>query len=148
MVKFQSSTVYAIRMIGYLHMKNNALTHATEMSEELGVSYLYLMKILNALRTAKIVCSVQGCKGGYRLAKNAADITVYDVVKAFEGDIYLYKPVNENPTSVIENDIESFMFQVQDAMVESLKNSSIKDVFENCVKIKAVEEVQCVGVRA
>ncbi|MEA3055156.1 MAG: hypothetical protein QOD30_588 [Actinomycetota bacterium] len=46
----------------------------------------YLAKHLQALSAAGIVESVAGPKGGYRLARPAAAITVLDVVLAVEGD--------------------------------------------------------------
>lgn len=135
MIKFQSSTIYAMRIIGYLRLENGAEPiHAAEMSEELGVSYLYLMKILNMLRAAEIICSVQGRNGGYWLEKSAADIMVYDVVRVFEGEIDLYHPTCANPDREIEDNIEDFMCHLQNSMLDLLKNSSVKDIFDKRIK--------------
>ena len=46
----------------------------------------YLAKHLQALSAAGIVESVPGPRGGYRLARPAAEITVLDVVLAVDGD--------------------------------------------------------------
>jgi Rrf2 family protein len=46
----------------------------------------YLAKHLQALSAAGLVESVPGPRGGYRLARPAAEITVLDVVLAVEGD--------------------------------------------------------------
>ncbi|MGI8756419.1 MAG: RrF2 family transcriptional regulator [Acidimicrobiales bacterium] len=45
----------------------------------------YLTKHLQALTRAGVLTSVSGPKGGYRLARPAADITVLDVVEAIDG---------------------------------------------------------------
>jgi Rrf2 family protein len=45
----------------------------------------YLAKHLQALARAGVVSSGQGPKGGYRLARPAAEITVLEVVDAVEG---------------------------------------------------------------
>ncbi|MDQ1403208.1 MAG: hypothetical protein QOG03_1524, partial [Actinomycetota bacterium] len=45
----------------------------------------YLAKHLQALAKAGIVTSTAGPKGGYRLARPAAEITLLDVVEAIEG---------------------------------------------------------------
>ena len=50
-----------------------------------GVPPAYLAKHLQALSQAGIVESVAGRRGGYRLARPAADISVLDVVLAVEG---------------------------------------------------------------
>jgi Rrf2 family protein len=50
-----------------------------------GIPAPYLAKHLQALSQAGIVDSVPGRRGGYRLARPAADVTVYEVVAAVEG---------------------------------------------------------------
>lgn len=45
----------------------------------------YLAKHMQALARAGIVESVRGARGGYRLARPAADISLWDIVEAIEG---------------------------------------------------------------
>lgn len=45
----------------------------------------YLAKQLQALATAGIVATTAGRRGGYRLARPAADVTVLDIVRGIEG---------------------------------------------------------------
>lgn len=63
---------------------DNALP-AAKLAEFHGVPGAYLAKHLQALSRAGIVESVPGPRGGYRLARPAADITLWDVVAAIEG---------------------------------------------------------------
>ena len=58
---------------------------AAKLAELYEVPGAYLAKHLQALSQAGIVESVPGPKGGYRLARPAADITVLDVVLAVDG---------------------------------------------------------------
>ncbi len=58
---------------------------AARLAEYHGVPPAYLAKHLQALANAGIVESTAGRKGGYRLAKPAADITMLDIVDAVEG---------------------------------------------------------------
>lgn len=55
------------------------------LAEYHGISESYLLKHLQALTAAGILESIPGPKGGYRLARAAADITVLDIVDAIEG---------------------------------------------------------------
>jgi Rrf2 family protein len=55
------------------------------LAEYHGVSESYLLKHLQALTAAGILVSVPGPKGGYRLARPAAEITVLEIVDAIEG---------------------------------------------------------------
>jgi len=58
---------------------------AARLAEFHGVPPAYLAKHLQAMAQAGIVESTAGRKGGYRLARPAAAITVLDVVDAVEG---------------------------------------------------------------
>jgi Rrf2 family protein len=58
---------------------------APKLAEYHGVPPAYLAKHLQSLSRAGLVESVSGPRGGYRLARPAADITVLDVVEAIEG---------------------------------------------------------------
>ena len=55
------------------------------MAEAFGLSPSYLLKHLKALTAAKVLESVSGPTGGYRLARSADKITLLDIVLAIEG---------------------------------------------------------------
>lgn len=59
---------------------------AARLAEYHGVPAAYLAKHLQAMSRAGILEAVQGPRGGYRLARPAAEITVLDVVEAIDGD--------------------------------------------------------------
>ena len=58
---------------------------ASALAEFHGVSTSYLLKHLQALSGARILETVPGPKGGYRLARAADKITLLDIVLAVEG---------------------------------------------------------------
>jgi Rrf2 family protein len=58
---------------------------ASRLAEFHDVSAAYLAKHLQALSQAGIVEAVPGRRGGYRLARPAAEITLLDMVEAVEG---------------------------------------------------------------
>ncbi|PWJ83887.1 BadM/Rrf2 family transcriptional regulator [Pseudaminobacter salicylatoxidans] len=55
------------------------------LAEQFGVSPSYLLKHLNALTAARILESLPGPAGGYRLARPAERISLLDIVLAVEG---------------------------------------------------------------
>ncbi len=55
------------------------------LAEFHGVSETYLLKHLKALTRAKLLVSMPGAKGGYRLARSARAISYLDVVAAIDG---------------------------------------------------------------
>ena len=58
---------------------------ASRLAEFHGVPPAYLAKHLQLLSQAGIVESVSGRRGGYRLGRPAAEVTLLDVVEAVEG---------------------------------------------------------------
>jgi Rrf2 family protein len=58
---------------------------AARLAEYHEVPPAYLAKHLQALSQAGIVAAVPGRRGGYRLARLAAEVTVLDIVQAIEG---------------------------------------------------------------
>jgi len=63
------------------------LISASELSEITNINFPTVSKILKILYKADIVESVRGINGGYKLIKNAMDISVADIIDAFEGPI-------------------------------------------------------------
>jgi Rrf2 family protein len=55
------------------------------LAEYHGVSESYLLKHLKALTAAKLLESVPGPHGGYRLARPPEKITLFDIVQAIDG---------------------------------------------------------------
>ena len=66
-------------------LPGDAALPAARLAEFHGVPAAYLAKHLQALSRAGIVEAVAGPRGGYRLARPAADVTLLDVVEAVEG---------------------------------------------------------------
>ncbi len=58
---------------------------ASRLAEFHGVPGPYLAKHLQALTRAGVLESIPGPKGGVRLARQASDITVLDIVEAIDG---------------------------------------------------------------
>ena len=51
------------------------------------ISERYLEQLMAKLKKAGLVKSIRGAGGGYRLAKDAAEVSVGDVLRALEGDL-------------------------------------------------------------
>lgn len=66
-------------------LEGGATLPAGALAEAFGLSPSYLLKHLNALSSARILESVPGPAGGYRLARPAKAITLLDIVLAVEG---------------------------------------------------------------
>lgn len=80
------SCIYALRSSVYL-AKQDADCYVTikELSDELGISFYFLTKVLQQLTKQEILKSYQGPNGGVKLAKDACEITFLDIVQSVDG---------------------------------------------------------------
>jgi Rrf2 family protein len=85
MFQVPAKTQYAIRAL--VHIAKAGEDSAARIAEAQQISPKYLEGILGQLKTAGIVASDRGRQGGYRLARDAADIRMSEVVEATEGEI-------------------------------------------------------------
>ena len=60
-----------------------------EIARKENISLKYLEQVINPLRTAGLLKSIRGSKGGYSLAKPPSEICLYDVVETLEGPLNL-----------------------------------------------------------
>jgi Rrf2 family protein len=67
-------------------LPTDAALPAARIAEYHGVPSAYLAKHLQALARSGVLETVKGPRGGYRLSRPPADITVLEVVEAIDGD--------------------------------------------------------------
>lgn len=75
--------IHSVTMLAGL--SGGGVLSAAALAEFHGVSPTYLLKHLQALSGAGIVATVPGPRGGYRLAREPAAISLLDIVLAVEG---------------------------------------------------------------
>ena len=81
---------YGIRGVLYLAQQDNGkISMLSAIAKAQDVPPRFLAKIFQALAKAGVVRSHRGAKGGFSLARPAAEITIKDVIEAIEGPIYL-----------------------------------------------------------
>ncbi len=85
---------YAIRIV-YCLAKCGCRRDARSISEEMAVTLRFSLKILGKLVAAGIVASYKGNRGGYELARPAAEITFRDVIEAVEGPYQMVRCMSE-----------------------------------------------------
>lgn len=66
---------------------NRPFSRIDDLAEQEEIPANYLVQILNDLRNGGLIISRRGKQGGYRLAKPPAEITLFDIVSALEGEL-------------------------------------------------------------
>jgi Rrf2 family protein len=109
---------------------------ASALAEFHGVGASYLLKHLQALSGAGVVETVPGPKGGYRLARAPADISLLDIVLAVEGSAPAFRcaeirqrgpnPLPGKPVRPCE--INAAMLRAERAWRAELGRTTIADI--------------------
>lgn len=63
----------------------HSLMSASKIANKVQISLPTVSKILKKLVAANLIISVRGAEGGYRLSRSPSDITVAQVITAFDG---------------------------------------------------------------
>lgn len=71
-----------MRAMAWLALSPDELVPTTVLADKTKVPPHYLAKVLQQLAAAKLIAGRRGVRGGYKLSKPAADITLLDVVRA------------------------------------------------------------------
>ncbi|KMT20916.1 RrF2 family transcriptional regulator [Clostridium cylindrosporum] len=87
------------------------------IADRQGISERYLEQVFSALKKAGLVKSIKGAQGGYALSKDAAEITVKDVLSTLEGDISVIENVEYDKNNLLRHCIK---INVWDKMNEAI----------------------------
>jgi Rrf2 family protein len=71
-----------------LHRERGPVT-LKDIAGRQGISEKYLWQMVSPLKTAGLIDSVRGARGGYVLIRPAESVSVYDIVSALEGPVLL-----------------------------------------------------------
>ena len=78
---------YAVRaMLALARGSGNGLLSARRIAEAMDIPVRFLPQVLADLQRAGLVEAAAGRTGGYRMAKDAATVSLLDVIEAVEGD--------------------------------------------------------------
>jgi len=90
MAHITSSVEYGIHCLLWLVDPATGQPSSRDLAELQGISPSFVAKIFPKLEKAGIVKAAEGVRGGYRLAKAPAEITLLHIVDAIEGDKPLF----------------------------------------------------------
>lgn len=88
-MKFTTKTEYGLNCLVYMARQGaGEVITIRDISQKERFSTSYIEKILQRLRSAHIVVSHQGKKGGYALARHPSEITLKEIIEALEGETF------------------------------------------------------------
>jgi Rrf2 family protein len=132
MLRLSKKSDYALMAMKHLAIRPQGAeaSSAREISEAYAIPLELLAKVLQRLVRAKLLLSVQGTRGGYRLARPAAAVSVADVIQAVDG------PVTVTACSPDDHACEQYgtcsirdpLWKIKSRIVEALTTVSVAEL--------------------
>lgn len=124
---------YAIRIIEELY-KNGPLP-ATEISTRKDIPSPFIYRVLKKLEAEDILEIKRGPKGGYRLKADCNELTLYDVISAFENTFLVIECMREgydcSNISPIDCCVHREMATIQSVLSTEFKRNSLASLFSD-----------------
>ena len=129
------NTDYGLRMMVALakHSESGELISASRLVRDGNISYEVGRKLLQRLRDAKLVKSVMGSKGGFKLNRKPSEISLRNVINVLQGEIYMNKCLAENQSCEFESDcqVNDELALLQQLLGDYLENITMEKVLES-----------------
>jgi Rrf2 family protein len=86
MLQISKQVDYGLQLLGSLaKLEKDQFLSLRQFSKESDISFLFLQRIARSLKSAGIIESMRGMKGGYVLKRNPKSISLKEIVEALEG---------------------------------------------------------------
>lgn len=131
-MKLTRASSYALQAVAYMAMQktlsqpiaSHTIAQARQIPER------FLLKVLKPLVSARILISVKGPNGGYRLARNADEIALLEIVEAVDGTVRGSVPIDEhdNGSIALKKKLDVLCQQAADKVRDHLSETSIADL--------------------
>lgn len=141
-MKLSTRSRYGTRLLFDLALNHSCnYVLLKDVAKRQSLSEKYLSKLIIPLKSAGFVQSARGFKGGYTLAKDPANISIYEVVEILEGEINPVECVNNyeaccNTSWCPTRDV---WISLTKAIKESLQAVTLKDLVIQ-YKTKSLEQ--------
>jgi Rrf2 family protein len=133
-MKLSTRTRYGLRAILDLAAnEGKGPVRLKTIAQHQQISVKYLEQLIAILRSAGLVRSIRGAKGGYVLAKPAGQIKVYDVFFALEGSSPITVECLENKdlcARALDCVARDVWMKVQGAIIRVLNSMTLKDLLD------------------
>ena len=125
---------YALRAVVEIAERNSTVpVPIRDFAKAQGISTKYAKQLMNHLGRAGIVHGYRGVGGGYALARNPEDITVFDIYSALKEDVTLAPCVSIDITCERKDSCaaKDFWVGMSNVLVSELKSTTIGDLLRN-----------------
>jgi len=141
MLRLSKKADYALIAMRHLACSEpGSSSSAREIAESYAIPSELLAKVLQRLVRARLLASVQGTHGGYKLGRPAHQMTVADVIQAIDGPVAVTacSPTNHTCEQFERCEIRDPLWKIKARIVDALATVSLAELAEPVVAPDAV----------
>lgn len=128
-MKIPTMLRYGVRMVVTLAQKGEVMS-TTGLAKEMGVSPLYLRQLAPVLERAGVIEGFRGARGGYRLRVRPGEITLFEIIQAFDEDFSLLDCIKSaNSCSRSPDCTTRYLWKaLSDGLKKTLQDMTLKEL--------------------
>ena len=131
MLRLSKKADYALMAMKHLAIRPDAASaSAREIAEQYDIPVELMAKVLQSLARRGLVTSLQGTRGGYRLARPTAQITVADIIQAIDGPLTVTacSTEAENCDQYAKCNVRDPLWRIRERIISALTTCTLQEI--------------------
>jgi Rrf2 family protein len=131
MLRLSKKADYALMAMKHLATRaDGSSASAREIAEQYDIPLELRAKVLQRLARRGLVISLQGTRGGYRLARQTSQISVADIIEAIEGPLRVTacSTEEENCGQYAKCSVRDPLWRIKDRIVSALSDCTLQEI--------------------
>ena len=137
-MKLSTTARYGLRAMSDLciHSGSNQPVRVNDIASRQNIPVNYLEQLFGKLRRSGLLSSVRGAQGGYKLARNASDITIADILEALdEPFIFGSCQTERGCENVVTCPTFKLWQKVKGSVDEVLESTTLEDIADERISL-------------
>lgn len=128
-MKLTRASSYALNAVAYMAVQKSGDPIASHViAKDRRIPERFLLKVLKPLVSARVLYSVKGPNGGYRLARSPSDITVLEILEAVDDPICGYTPLDHHADGHLNHKLETLVKNTWETVKKQLEKVRVSDL--------------------
>jgi Rrf2 family protein len=129
-MKLTRASSYALHAVAYMAIqKSDKPVASHHIAHARGIPERFLLKVLKPLVSARVLLSIKGPNGGYRLARSPQEISMLEILEAVDGPIRGQAPFTDDEINGhLNHKLETICKQSADQVRKQLDKVRISDL--------------------
>lgn len=130
-MKMTRASNYALHAVAYMAEQDKDVPIPSHIiAEKRGIPKRFLLKVLKPLVSARVLMSVKGPDGGYRLARPANQVSLLEVIEAVDGPIRGFAPGSRKRANSLDRRLDEICAESAETMRKQLGDIKIAELSE------------------